>query len=262
MATAMINETEKSTESSCQRSKAIIVLPSYNEELNLPALLANIRQTMADTNTPYHVLVVDDGSKDSTAETARRDLEIMPLTVLVHEQNKGLAGAFRTGLNAAIRLASPQDVIVTLDADNSHNPGMIPEMMRKIREGHDVVIASRFCKGARVFGVPWNRVLLSWGALVLYKCMNPIRNVREYTCAYRAVRADVLTKVMTELGDQFITQEGFASSPEILLKLRKYPLVFGEVPMILRYDQKEGESKMNVMATVFQTLGMLFRKKS
>jgi dolichol-phosphate mannosyltransferase len=134
-------------------------------------------------------------------------------------------------------------------------------MVRLIREGHDVVIASRFTRGSRVRGVPFNRRVLSRLAGILIKLMFPIRGVRDYTSGYRAYRAGVLQQV-TSQDPGFFDQDGFQVMVDVLLKLRRDPdLIFGEAPMILRYDLKEGESKMDVVATVSGTMRLLIRRR-
>jgi dolichol-phosphate mannosyltransferase len=147
-----------------------------------------------------------------------------------------------------------------MDADATHNPGLILRLMRMIIEGHDVVIASRFQPGARVIGLVWYRKLLSILASIIFRITYPIKGVKDYTCGYRAIRADVLKSAMDEYGDRFFDQDGFQALVDILLKLRKRKLLFGETPLILRYDQKGGMSKMNVGRTIKKTLILIVKR--
>jgi dolichol-phosphate mannosyltransferase len=161
----------------------------------------------------------------------------------------------------ACRLAQPNDVVVTLDSDNTHTPELILRMVRMVREGHDVVIASRFVRGSRVRGVPLSRRILSRVAAVMFKVAFPIPGVRDYTCGYRAYRAGLLQEV-TAADPRFFDQDGFQVMVDILLKLRRNrDLIFGEVPLILRYDLKEGSSKMDVGGTIVSTLGLMWRRR-
>ena len=90
----------------------------------------------------------------------------------------------------------------------------------------------------------------------------PIPGVRDYTCGYRAYRGDALAGAIRAYGDSFVDQEGFQCMVDILLKMRRMPnLVFGEVPLILRYDMKRGESKMRLVRTARKTLGLLAHRK-
>jgi len=241
--------------------KVWIVLPAYNEEQDLPSLLERIDEATEEANLRFEVLVVDDGSRDATAEVASLWANKLPLQVMTHEENEGLGSTLRDGLKWACQLAQPNDVIVTLDADNTHTPELILRMVRTVREGHDVVVASRFVRGSKVRGVPFNRRVLSRLAGVLFKLMFPIRGIRDYTCGYRAYRAGLLQEV-TANDPGFFDQDGFQVMVDILLKLRRRKdLIFGEVPLILRYDLKEGSSKMDVGGTIRGTLALMWRRK-
>ena len=134
-----------------------VVLPAFNEADALSPLLQEIRATLEANEVRYSVLVVDDGSEDETARVAAEASLQMPVNMAQHATNRGLAAALRTGLTMAVREAGPKDVIVTLDADNTHPPRLIPEMLNELAKGLDVVIASRFRAGAQVTGVPANR---------------------------------------------------------------------------------------------------------
>ncbi len=244
-----------------RRRKVFVVLPAFNEAARIGRLLANIDDAMDEATLDYQVLIVDDGSTDGTAEIVAECAASMPIDLRRHVQNQGLGATIRDGLLAAAELADAHDVIVTMDADDTHTPGLILRMVRLIREGHDVVIASRYQPGSRIIGVPWFRRLLSFGASMLFRVLYPISGVKDYTCGYRAYRADVLQQAVAHYGSEFLNQDGFQCMVDILLKLRPLHLVFGEVPFILRYDFKEGATKMRVWRTVRQTLVVLVQGK-
>jgi dolichol-phosphate mannosyltransferase len=159
-----------------------------------------------------------------------------------------------------VQESGPNDIVITMDADATHNPGLILRLLRMIVEGHDVVIASRFQKGARVIGLAWHRKMLSFVASIIFRITYPIKGVKDYTCGYRAFRSNVLKNAMDEYGDKFVDQDGFQCLVDILLKLRRSQLLFGETPFILRYDQKGGMSKMNVGRTIKNTLILIVKR--
>lgn len=241
--------------------KIWIVLPAFNEAANLSPLLEKINECMFDEGFRYQVILVDDGSHDQTLSIASEYSQQIPLQIERHIKNMGLGATIRDGLKAAAQCCHHNDIVVAMDCDNTHPPGLISQMVRLIREGNDVVIASRFQKGAVVRGVPFHRQLLSVGMSMLYRLILPIRGVRDYSCGYRAYRGSVLQSAFKKYGDQFVSQNGFECMVDILLKLRKMDVIFTEVPMILRYDHKVGESKMNVVQTVVKTLTLLFRRR-
>lgn len=244
------------------RSRVWLVLPALNEEQSLPALITRIEEAMFEANLAYHLVFVDDGSTDGTLAIMNGAAERFPATVLVHGENLGLGAAIRDGLMQAARLSDPRDIVVTLDSDNTHSPDLILRMVRLVREGHDMVIASRYRTGSRIRGVPWSRRLLSRAASLLLRVMFPTAGVRDYTSGYRAYRALVLQRVIAQYRDSFFDQDGFQVMVDILLKLRRdRSLIFGEVPLILRYDLKADASKMNVSRTIVDTLSLALKRR-
>lgn len=239
----------------------IIALPAYNEEQTLPPLLDAIGDAMAENRIEYRVIVVNDGSKDGTAAAVDRAAATMPIERIDHPQNRGLGATIRTGLIAALEHAAERDIIVTMDSDNTHTPGLIARMVRGIREGNDVVIASRFQPGARIKGVPFHRRVLSRGASVLFRTLFPTPNVRDFTCGFRAYRAGVLQQAFAAYGEEFVAQSGFACMVDILLKLRRLDAIMSEVPLVLRYDLKFGVSKMVVLKTIGETLRLVVARR-
>lgn len=246
-----------------RRQHIWVVLPAYNEEKSLPALLSAIDEAMFDTGLAYKILVMDDGSTDRTGEVAREVAARLdlPLVMERHAKNLGLGMTIRDGLLKAAELADPKDILVTMDADNSHSPELILRMVRLAREGYDVVIASRYRQGSRIRGVPLLRRALSYWGSWLFRLMFPIPGVRDYTCGYRAYKAHVFKKVLERYGPEFFDQEGFQAMVDILLKLRREDLLFAEVPFVLRYDLKEGESKMRVARTIKNTLALMAKRR-
>lgn len=239
----------------------IVVLPAYNEEENLGPLLQRLDQSMREDGIEYEIIVVDDGSTDGTARIAGEYAQYLPVRLERHEINRGLGATIRDGLTTAVSITTDEDIIVVMDADNSHTPGLIRNMLRVVREGADVVIASRYRPGSYIRGLPFHRKLLSLGARVLFQLFFPIRGVRDYTCAYRAYRALVLRDAFRRYGDDFVNQKGFQCMVDILLKLRELDLIFREVPLILRYDLKHGASKMNVLRTIAGSISLIVKRR-
>ncbi len=240
-----------------------IVLPAYNEARNLGTLLKRIDEALTDERMPYQVIVVDDGSYDETFEVAAGASTTLPVMVEHHSHNQGLGATVRDGMLIVCEKGGERDILITLDADNTHTPGLIARMVRMIREGHHVVIASRYRPGSRVRGVPLLRRLLSRVASLVMRILFPIKGVRDYTCGFRAYDLGTLRQAVDQSGPGFFDQDGFQVMVDILLKLRKQPdLIFGEVPLILRYDQKEGESKMQIGSTIGKTLRLILRHRA
>src|SRR5260370_1091823 len=183
----------QTAEAPVRRSKVLVVLPAYNEEANIGALLDRIDEAMVESGLDYQVIVVDDGSQDRTFEVLSEYSKRLPLTVSSHQVNQGLGVTIRDGLLLAAQVAGKNDIVITMDADETQTPWLIPRMVRMIREGHDVVIASRYQPGARVYGVPLARRLASYGASWLFRILFPTSGVKDFTCGFRAYLGSVLT---------------------------------------------------------------------
>ncbi len=234
------------------------MLPAYNEAAGLPHLLKTAERTGGGAG--WRTIVVDDGSTDGTGDVARGFAAGMPVTVIVHPENRGLATAIRTGIEDACRQASPDDVIVTMDADNTHSPEQIPAMVEAIRGGADIVIASRYERGARQAGVPPHRMLLSAGVGWLLRLRFGLPGVRDYSCGYRAYRAGLLQQAVVAYGPRLIESAGFVVMTELLVKLARFRPRIVEVPLDLRYDRKAGRSKMPAARTILGYLRLVARR--
>jgi dolichol-phosphate mannosyltransferase len=175
--------------------------------------------------------------------------------------NQGLGATLRDGLHTALERSHTRDIVITMDADDTHTPGLIVQMVRMIGEGYDVVIASRYRAESRVYGVPLLRRVMSRAGSLLMRLVFPTRGVRDFTCGYRAYRADALQRAVALYHGDFVNQDGFQCMVDILLKLRPMRLIFGEVPLLLRYDRKGGQSKMQLGRTAKNTLLLLLRRR-
>lgn len=242
--------------------KVFFALPAFNEEQDLGALLDAFERQMNASAFAFQVVIVDDGSTDGTTRVVREWAARMPVRLVQHPTNRGLGETIRDALCVAAEMAMPDDVIVTMDADNTHSPSLIPAMVDTIAQGSDVVIASRYRHGSRVVGLAPSRHLMSYGARFLFQAAFPVKGVRDYTCGFRAYRASVVKEAFALYNNTLVQERGFAAMAEILLKLRAMRVRFSEVPMVLRYDLKTGDSKMRVGATVMKTLRMIRRLRA
>lgn len=236
-----------------------LALPAYNEQDGLPKLLASFCRAMTELNLAHRLVICDDGSRDATREVIEAWTHRLPVDLTMHPINRGLGETIRDALCLALKVASEDDVVVTMDADNTHPPELIADMLRQIKHGSDVVVASRYRPGARVVGLSRFRQVLSWGARMIFRVALPIRGISDYTCGFRMYRAAVLRRAFATYGDQFVTERGFSCMAEILVKISRLKVRMSEVPLVLRYDRKAGVSKMRVGRTVVSTLKLLIR---
>jgi len=232
--------------------RVIIGLPAYNEAAVLPGLLDTFGELHSLNGEDYQVLVVNDGSIDETEEILEAySLDYPFISYISHPINMGLGSAIKTLFSRVITSYNEQDVLITLDADNTHNPRIIPELIKKLKtEKLDVVIASRFADGGKEIGVSLDRRIYSRGAACLLKMFFPITNVKDYSCGFRAYDLGYLKNALSLYDGQLVTTGGFECMAEILARFSKIGVSAGEYPLVLHYDYKKGKSKMNVSQTI------------
>jgi dolichol-phosphate mannosyltransferase len=211
----------------------------------------------------YRIVAVDDGSNDETGKILKKLSEKYPITLVTHKTNLGLAAALRDGINAALQQASDGDFIITMDADNTHDPSYIIKMVHYLDKGAEIIIASRYIAGGRQIKVPPYRVALSRCANLFLKLITGVP-VNDVTGGYRAFKASVLKKAVQQFRNEFVTSRGFEATVEILTKTYWHGgnnLRISEMPFLLDYSVKKGKSKMKIFNTVRLYLSMVRKMK-
>src|SRR5262249_7610583 len=196
----------------------LIGLPAYNEEIALPRLLARVERLRKSSPEPITVVLYNDGSTDATLATARAWQERVRLVILDGVVNKGLGAGLRALGDYTVAHAGDNDVLAVMDCDDTHDPEQVEDMLACIAEGADVVIGSRYERGAVVRGVPPLRRVTALGAVVLFKVIHHVHGVWDYTCGYRAYRVSVLKKAAARYGDNLVTEPGFPCMLDLLLE--------------------------------------------
>ncbi len=247
----------------CMGYKVIVGLPAYNEEAVIGKLLDSMKQLKELLGESLHILVVNDGSTDHTEEILKAYADAYPyIKYITHSKNRGLGLAMKTLFCQVVNQYDENDVLITLDADNTHSPHIIPDIIRKLKsEKLDLVIASRFVPGGKEIGLSWNRKIYSRGAKLFLKLFFPIRNVSDYSCGFRAYNLGYLKKAMKLYNGELITTSGFECMAEILARFSKIGVKAGEYPLVLHYEQKEGASKMKVQRTIMGYFSLLKKVK-
>lgn len=219
--------------------RTVIVLPTYNERENIAALLTAVR----DVSTDLEVLVVDDNSPDGTAELARQLGQTLGgVTVYERDSKDGLGSAYRAGFRRV--LDEGCDVVVSMDADQSHDPAVIPRMLELLEGGADAVIGSRYVTGGGTTDWPVRRQLLSrWGNGYTRFILG--LSTRDCTSGFRAYRASALSAIEPDS----TSAEGYAFLTELVRRLTRQGYAIAETPIIFR-DRTLGKSKMSARIIV------------
>ncbi|MFT3892210.1 MAG: glycosyltransferase [Anaerolineales bacterium] len=233
-----------------------ILIPAYNEENDLPLLLPKVHDALESKSVEHTIVVVNDGSVDKTPQILEQFSKTLPLFVVTHPINRGLGETERDGFEYIALHCNPEDIIVRVEADNTHEPNYIFNLIAKLDSGFDVVNTSRFQPGGGQVGVDNYRAVISRAANLFMHFLFRIQGTKDYSCGYRAYKAHVIQDAIRVFGNNFIQLRGlgFTSTLEMIVKLHLLGCRFAEVPFILRYDQKGGPSKMVSSIT---TLGYL-----
>ncbi|HHY77147.1 MAG TPA: glycosyltransferase family 2 protein [Clostridiales bacterium] len=230
----------------------IVGLPAYNEEDAISKVLDRLLFLRDIYGDGFRILAVNDGSTDNTEAILKEYKKKYDfIDYINHKGNQGLGRAIYTLFYHVIHKYGKGDVLITLDADNTHNPEIIPYMVDKLKkEKLDVVIASRFAEGGKELGLSLKRKILSRGAAAFLKLFFSIENVRDYSCGFRAYDVDYLDAAIRAYGGNLITSRGFECMAEILARFSKLGVRAGEYPLVLEYNLKKGESKMKIIRTI------------
>jgi dolichol-phosphate mannosyltransferase len=248
-------------------NKLTVVLPAYNEEENIESMVERWQQLRSMLVDQYglklQIVAVNDGSKDRTREIAERlEREHDNFILVNHMRNRGLGEAMKTGIAFFVGECQDSAYMCLMDCDNTQDPVYITNMLDRLGEtGADVVIASRYQKGAGVKGVSGIRLLMSGGAKYVFSALLHVPDVRDYTCGYRLYGREILISASERFGENLVEESGFTCMVELLYKLYCCGAVFSEIPFELRYDFKRGASKMAVLKTAVNSVKLALHLK-
>ncbi len=226
--------------------KTLIVTPTYNESKNIGSLITSLNRI--DPN--YHILVVDDNSPDGTAKIViQLQKKYKNLHLAERPKKRGLGTAYCFGFKWA--LEHDYDYIVQIDADLSHNPEDVPQMVELLKE-HDLVIGSRYCDGISVVRWPLRRLILSYFANRYSRIVTGVK-IKDLTAGFKAWRR----KVLEDIDLDNIRSQGYAFQIEMNFHTERKGYRIHEHPIIF-IDRTIGESKMS-RAIMFETAWMVWQ---
>ncbi len=231
-------------------SKALVVVPTYNEIENIERLLHQIFSLQRE----FHVLVVDDSSPDRTASCVKENFDTYSgkLFLLQRKQKTGLGTAYIAGFKWA--LERDYEYVFEMDADFSHNPKDLIRLYDACaKDGFDLSIGSRYVKGVNVVNWPMSRVLMSWLASKYVQFIMSM-DIHDTTAGFICYKRVVLEKINLDR----IRFVGYAFQIEMKFKAYLSGFKIKEVPVIFT-DRARGESKMSsriISEAIFGVLGM------
>ena len=227
-------------------NRTLVIVPTYNERENLPALAARVLSLPVSVD----LLVVDDNSPDGTGKLADELAARHPQIHVLHRTEKnGLGRAYIAGF--AWALERDYEFIFEMDGDFSHNPDDVPKFLEAARDA-DLVLGSRYCNGIRVINWPLPRLMLSKGAAKYVKIVTGMP-ITDPTGGYKCFRRRALQSIDL----QNIRSNGYSFQVEMSHKIWRQGMKIVEVPIIFT-DRFQGRSKMSGKI-VWEAIWMVWR---
>lgn len=231
----------------------VIIIPTYNEELVIKQTISEVFKALAGSDFTTHVLIFDSCSTDNTQEQVKRLQESYPnLHLQTEPQKTGLGSAYLQAMHYALNELDA-DAVVEFDADLSHKPCYLPEMINKLHT-YDVVVGSRYVAGGSIpnnWG--WHRKFLSVLGNFVARCVLTPK-YKDFTSGFRATRRTVLKEVLPK---QFLSNN-YAYKLELLWRLHRAKAKITEHPIEF-VDREQGQSKLpaNSIIDSLRVLGIL-----
>lgn len=237
-----------------------ILLCCLNEAQNLQKLLVNISHEMQILQRDFEIIFCLDGTTDESLRIISDFQKFHKIKVLPQKNQRGAGIAYKRLALDVIENSADEDLVISLDADNTHNPEQIPTMIEHFEKNNlDLLVASRFCDKSVVSGFPLYRRFISKFTSLLLQNIFPIRKIsgaklQDYTSGYRIFRAKKLREVFAKEKDKFITEAEFTYTAELLIKLSRLSSRADEIPLIYNYGNKLGESKLRIARNAWRLL--------
>jgi dolichol-phosphate mannosyltransferase len=233
------------------------LIPAYEEEGTLGLLLYKIRQVMREIRRDYLVVVLDDGSADGTAQVAEQYRRFLPVKLLRHAENRGFGPSLDRLVREATRLSRypERDVAVVIEGDFSASPDAVPDMVREIEAGADVVIGARTHHDSDLDRKRFGLRIVS----TVLRAVMPLPRVTDYSSIFQAYRIGTLKRALDTHQEGLITSRDSAAAVELLLRLGRLHPTFAEVPVRCRYDIRPRRSRYRWTRAVREQLGLTGR---
>jgi len=236
-----------------------ILIPIYNEEDNIENLANNLH----NLNLAQEIYFVfsDDGSKDNSIALLNKYFKNDKFHVISDGINYGPGHAFNIGIQLILKHStSANDIVITLESDNTGDYSLIPIMVANNNLGYDLILASVYAQGGGFQKTSFFRKLISFLANMFFRAVFDIK-VLTLSSFYRCYDINLLKRLESKYSEHIIEETGFICMLEILLKAIKVDAKVLELPMQLKSDNRNGKSKMKIFKTSMLYLKFLFKYK-
>lgn len=206
-------------------------------------------------------IFIDDGSLDNTNSMLNKVNESFGVKLLSHQSNRGPGKAFGTGFEYLSSLLKENDLVVTMEGDNTSRLDTLSHMLIRRKEGYDAVLASPYSYGGGIAKVTFMRMMISHTANGLLKLFLNLRGINTFSSFFRLYTGDIVLKLQSSYGNRIVYSNGFECMIELLVKLIKLHAKISEVEMKLDWESRAGKSKMKVIKTMIGYLSLIYKFK-
>lgn len=245
--------------------RLFVLIPVLNESANIVRLIHDLKNLSVELKDQLGVelLLLDDGSQDHTGELAAQSAAAvgLPLTVLRHETNRGPGKAFATGFCHVAQLVRDDDLVITMEGDNTSRLELVRQMLVRLQEGYDVIFASPYAYGGKIVNTSAYRIFLSNMANLFIKELLGIHGLLTVSSFFRLYRVPALKKLQAAYGPDIVERHGFECMVEMTMKMLNLQITISEVPMILDTKARVGKSRMKIFRTIRGYLQLWFYKE-
>ena len=219
-----------------------VCIPSYNEAPTIGLLLWKVRQTFTAFPREYQLLVADDASTDATADVLEPYTRVLPLTVVRHPARRGYAASVESLLRLSLQRTDrpKRDATILMHADFGHGPAFLPDLVRRLESGADMVVAEGTLAGEPSRA---HRLLRRFGPRLLASQV-AVPGVRDVISGFLAFRLMTLRHALREYDERLLTLDGWAANAELIGKTARFARRVDTVPVVERHDLRHRPSRV------------------
>jgi dolichol-phosphate mannosyltransferase len=240
-----------------------IIFCALNEAQNLNKLVTDLVHEIQNLQHNVEIIACLDGTVDESVKIINSFQKLYPIKILPLKDKKGLGLAYKRLFLEVLKNSSDDDLVISLDADNTHNPGQIPRIVQYFKKKSlDLLVVSRFCNNSIVADFPMHRRLISKAVSILLQNLFAVKKIsgqklQDFTSGYRVYKVKKLRELFLLQKNNFITEPEFTYTCELLIKLSHLNSNIDEVPISYDYGKKLGASKMHLFRNFWRLFILL-----
>lgn len=230
-----------------------IGIPAHDERHTIGVLMWSVRKVLLEEEQDFHLMVVDDGSTDGTSDVLEPYRDVLPLTIVRHEARRGYAASVERLVREVLDRSDyhKRDGLITLEADFTHAPGTVPEMLRRFQSGADLVVGAPRERRA----VPRRIRVGRWGASFLTDGLPTPPEVEDPLCGFRLYRLFLLQRALEDLPSPeapLLHHGGWAANAELLIRVWPHVRQWDQVDVTVDYSRRYRGSRFRLLPELWE----------